>query len=105
MGGARPPQVAHSLYSEAAMRPSDFAPWILPSPPGRRPLPRAARPHRRLSLERLDDRIAPAILTLSSNGVLTYAAVSGVQNNLTISHDSTTHTYTFVDGAEAGIGV
>jgi acrosin len=63
-------------------------------------LPRTSRPpSAHLALEGLEERALPSVLSLS-NGALTYTPSTSFANSLSISDDSATHRYTFVDTAE-----
>src|SRR4051812_9089375 len=73
---------------------------------------RLARPARRrfspLGVEALETREVPATLSFASS-VLTYTAGAGVANNLTVTYDGNTSTYTVTDAGEtitlgAGVG-
>src|SRR5262245_18687709 len=73
--------------------PRRLRPVSRPSP--RRPRRAGPGPH----LERLEDRVNPATLTINNNfGTLTYQAGAGVNNDFSLTGDATT--YAFQDVAE-----
>lgn len=75
---------------------SFFRKLLRPSAPAKnhrhKPSPKA-----RLEVESLEDRLVPASLFISSTGLLTYAAGTGVANQLAITLDPATDTYRFTD--------